>query len=430
MKRLASLLMACTLLTANALPAFAQEKELLVMGLEVHQNNLRAMGFAEGGVDALKPFEDKTGVKVVFNLGTGTALEEGLQRVGTLGQSQEDLIYVPQLSASPRIKAFLEPLDGYLGAEAIAGFPDQWSPGVVNAASVDGQLYLLPVRCGTFTLWSNSEMLKARDIAAPPTTPEELYAAAKALTYTKDTGEQVFGFSSRGDKFAQSEDLAILARMFGGDLVDADGKVVINGPGVVKAVELLRQMFVEGIMPPNWASLDGGAVNQMFRDERLGMVFGGGNYGSQLQGGGALVSGKAVPSYPPLEESLKTADLSYSRSVLWFWGIGMFKGSTDKELAYDLIRHIGEPVVQQEMANNGNAPCTADVLARAAASDEGMRIAADIMKVSAPPLPAHPRINQVRDLLGIAVQDIVANGAPAEATLDKLAADMTAILGS
>lgn len=428
MKRLSSLMMACTLLTAVTQPAHAQE--ILVMGLETHQNNLRAMGFADGGVDALAPFEAETGAKVVFSLNSGTALEEGLQRVGTLGQSQEDLIYVAQLTASPRISAFLEPLDSYMAAKPVAGYPDQWSPGVIKAASVDGQLYLLPVRCGTFTLWSNSEMLAARGIAAPPSTPDELYAAAKALTYTKDNGEQVFGFSTRGDKFAQSEDLAILARMFGGDLVDADGKVVINGPGVVKAVEFLRQMFVEGIMPPNWASLDGGAVNQMFRDERLGMVFGGGNYGSQLQGGDALVAGKAVPSYPPLEASLKTADLSYSRSVLWFWGIGMFKGSTDKQLAYDLVQHIGEPDVQQEMANNGNAPCTADVLAKAAETDEGMRIAADIMKVSAPPLPAHPRINQVRDLLGIAVQDIVANGAPAQATLDKLASDMTAILGS
>lgn len=430
MKRLSSLLMACTLLTAIAAPALSQDKEVLVMGLETHQNNLRAMGFAEGGVDALAPFEQKTGAKVVFSLNTGTALEEGLQRVGTLGQSQEDLIYVAQLSASPRIKAFLTALDPYIAQKPITGFPDLWSPGVLKAASVDGQLYLLPVRCGTFTLWSNSEMLKARGIDTPPATPEELYADAKALTYTKENGEQVFGFSTRGDKFAQSEDLAIMARMFGGDLVDADGKVVINGPGVVKAVELLRRMFVEGLMPPNWASLDGGAVNQMFRDERLGMVFGGGNYGSQLQGGGALVAGKAVPSYPPLEADLQTADLTYSRSVLWFWGIGMFKGSTDKDLAYDLLQHIGDPWVEQEMANNGNAPCTSDVLAKAAESDPGMRIAADIMKVSAPPLPAHPRINQVRDLLGIAVQDIVANGAPAQATLDTLAEQMTSILGS
>lgn len=426
MKRLASLLMACTLFSA---PALAQQ-ELLVMGGEVHQNNLRAMGFAEGGVDTLDAFEAETGSKVTFALTSGTGLEEALQRVGTLGTSNEDLIYLAQLSASPRIKAFLEPLDDYVAKDPITGFPDQWSAAVVQAASVDGKLYLLPVRCGTFTLWSNGAMLKEHDIAAPPTTPDELYATAKALTYVKPNGEPVYGFSTRGDKFAQAEDLAIVARMFGGDLVDADGKVVVNSPEVVAAVDFLRKLFVEGIMPPNWASLDGGGVNQMFRDERLAMVFGGGNYGSQLQGGGAAVSGKAVPSYPPLVAGLKTADLSYSRSALWFWGIGMFKGSTDKDLAYRFLHHVGQPGVQQEMANNGNSPCTADVLAKAAAADEGMRIAADIMKVSAPPLPAHPRINQVRDLLGIAVQDIVANGAPAQATLDRLAADMTAILGS
>jgi ABC-type glycerol-3-phosphate transport system substrate-binding protein len=259
---------------------------------------------------------------------------------------------------------------------------------------------------------------------------EEFYEAAKKGTFVKANGEQVYGFSSRGDKFAQSEDLAIFARMFGGDLVDADGKVVINSPAVVKALELLRKMYVEGIMPPNWASMDGGAVNQMFRDERLTMIFGGGNYGTQLQGADAAVAGKAIPSYPPLEAALKSADRAFSTSTLWFWGTGMFKGSTDKDLAYDLINFVGQPWVQQEMANNGNAPCTSEVLAAAAASDEGMRIASDIMKVSRPPLPAHPRVNEVRDMIGIAVQDIVANGAPVQETLDQLAAKMTQVLGS
>jgi multiple sugar transport system substrate-binding protein len=428
MKRLSSCLLACTFFVGlSALPAYAQTKDLLVMGIESHQNNLRAMGFAEGGVDTLDAFEAANGIKVQFSVNTGAALEEGLQRVGALARSEEDLIYVAQLSASPRIRSFLEPLDAYMAANPIASFPEQWSPGVVKAASIDGKLYLLPVRCGTFTLWSNSAILAERGIAAAPTTPEELYAAAKAATYTKPNGEQVFGFSTRGEKFGQSEDLAIIARMFGGNLVDADGKVVINSPEVVKAVEFLRRMFVEGIMPPNWVSAD---VGQMFRDERLAMAFGGGNYGSQLQGGGAAVAGKAVPSYPPLEASLKTADISYSPSVLWFWGIGIFKGSTDKDMAYNLIHHIGDPVVQQEMANNGNAPCTADALAKAAEKDEGMRMAADIMKISSPPLPAHPRINQVRDMLGIAVQDMIANGAPIQESLDKLAAEMTDILGS
>ena len=424
MTRFSSCLLACAVL--GAAPAFAQDKELLVMSLEAHQNNLRAMGFAEGGVDTLAAFEAETGAKVQFSVNTGTALEEALQRVGTLGQSQEDLIYVAQLSASPRIKAFLHPLDEYLASRPIATFPEQWSPGVVSAASVDGKLYLLPMRCGTFTLWSNSDMLSDRGITDLPKTPEELYAAAKAATYTKPNGEQVFGFSTRGNKFSQSEDLAIIARMFGGDLVDADGKVVINSPEVVKAVEFLRQMYVEGIMPPNWVSAD---INQLFRDERLAMLFGGGNYGLQLQGG-AAASGKAVPSFPPLEERLRTAERDFSESVLWFWGVGIFKGSTDKDLAYDFIHHVAEPTVQREMANNGNAPCTADVLAKAAETDEGMRISADIMKVSTPPLPAHPRINQVRDILGIAVQDMIANGAPIKETLDNLAASMTDIFNS
>jgi len=407
--------------------AQAQNREVTIMGLDVHLNNLRAQGFAKGGVDTLADFERDV-AKVKFNVGTTNVLQEGLQRIGPLSRSEEDLIFVNFADANVRLRNFLQPLNDYVAKEPIPNFPQAWSPGMVAASTLGNQLYMVPFRCGTFTLWSNSENAKTAGVTGVPKTPEELYEQAKAGTFTRANGEKVFGFGLRGDKWSLNEDYAMAVRMFGGDLVTPDLKVVLNEAGSVKAAELLRRMYVEGIIPPNWATLDGSSLIQLFREGRVTMAFGASSWGAQFEGGESKVKGITFPSHVPLSRDLWTDKVSYSPSIVWFWGIGMFKGATDKDIGYQLIRHMMKPDVQREVAKNGNGPCTADVFAEMAKTQPVMKIAQDIFAISRTPLPAHPRMGQVRDLIGETLQNIVVNGAPAKAELDKAAAQIRGML--
>ncbi|HVT50006.1 MAG TPA: extracellular solute-binding protein [Dongiaceae bacterium] len=403
----------------------ADDQDLLVLSSQLHQNNLRAMGFAKGGVDAVAPFEEKNHLKVNFNIMTSSQLQSALPRVGMLSSSKEDLIYISQSTANPRIKAFLAPLDDYLAKTPIEGFPGNWVPAAVKAATIDGKIYMLPVRCGTEILWVNKEYMAGQGIAGIPKTPEELYDAAKKGTFTKPSGEKVYGFSSPGDKYDIPMTMAIMARMYGGDLVDESGQVVINKPEAVKAVELLRRMYAEGLMPPNWTTVDS---DQLFRDGHLTMEFGGASYLSQLEALGSAVAGKAEPAYVPLEKSLWTADRQYSASGMFYWGIGILRGSQHKDMAFSLVQHVAEPWAQSAMADNGNSPCTLDLLTKIGEKDAGVRIGTDTLKISRPPLPGSPRMSEIADKVGIAIQNIVANGAPVQETLDALASDLTSIL--
>jgi multiple sugar transport system substrate-binding protein len=413
---------------AAAGPAAAQaQREVTVMGLEVHLNNLRAQGFARGGVDTLADFERDV-ARVRFSTGTTNVLQEALQRIGMLNRSEEDLIFVNFADASSRLRTFLHPLNEQVAKAPIANFPQAWSPGMVAASTFDRQLYMVPFRCGTFTLWTNTENAKTANINGVPRTPEELYEQAKAGTFTRPNGEKVFGFALRGDRWALNEDYAMAVRMFGGDLVTEDMRVVINEPGSVKAAEMLRRMYVEGIIPPNWSSLDGGTLVQLFREGRITMAYGGSSWGAQFEGGDSKVKGITVPSHIPLSRELWTDKVTYSPSIVWFWGIAMFKGATDKDVGYEFIRHIMKPEVQREAAKNGNGPCTADLFAEMAQTQPVMKIAQEIFAISRPPLPNHPRMAQVRDLIGVTVQNIVVNGAPAKAELDKAADQIRRIL--
>ena len=106
----------------------------------------------------------------------------------------------------------------------------------------------------------------------------------------------------------------------------------------------------------------------------------------------------------------------------------MFKGANDKDVGYQLIRHMMKPEVQREAARNGNGPCTADLSAEMAATQPVMKLAQEIFAISRTPLPAHPRMGQVRDLIGVSVQNIVVNGVPAQAELDKAAEQIRRLL--
>ena len=410
--------------TAVGTAALAQDgsKELTVMGLEVHLNNLRARGFAKGGIDNLADFEQSTGSKVEFITGTTNSLQEALQRLGPLSETKEDVIYVNQLDANSRITKFLSPLTPEVTSRSIEGLPDQWPAGVVASATFDDKLYLLPLRCGTFILWYNDRIFGELGISAPPKTPEELYDIAKKGTFTRPNGEQVYGFSPRGDKWSLTEDMTVLARMYGGDLIAQDFDVALNKPPAVAAVTLLQKMYREHIMPPNWATLDGNAQAELFRSERVSMVIGGANYDGQYnKQADSKIAGHAIPAHLPLVAALKTDKVDFSPSVIWYWGVGVLNGSTNKGLAYDFVAHIAEPQVQRELAINGNGPCTKAVLAEMGKKSPGLKLAEEIFAVSRPTIPAHPNMNQVRDLMGEAFQDIVVNGLDAQSELDRVA---------
>jgi len=411
--------------SASAWSSGAQAKDLLVLGGAGHEMNVRATGDSAGGTNLVAPFEAETGAKVVWSATTNPGLQEALQRLGPLNRTAEDIIYVHQFDTNARLPDFLEPLDEYLKMRPVAGFPSDWAPGVVAASQFGGKQYLVPIRCGAMGLWYNKALFGERGLTGGPKVPEDIYAIAKAATFTRPSGEKVFGVAFRGTSWSITEDIAALARSFGGDIVDEKGNVTVNQPPMVAAVDLLKRLYKEGLMPPNWAALDQTGVNQLFKDGRVAMTLGGTNYNNIFNDGQSPVHGHAVATRWPLPKQLQTPARDYGAGTVFYWGLGILKGSTDKDIAAKFIAHLTKPESVHALAGNGSGPCTGAELAVQAKKDPAMQIQAEIFAVSRGPLPAHPNINQIRDALGETIQNIVTGNLDTQSELDGLARRMT-----
>ena len=416
-------ILAVAMLTALSSTALAQEKKLTVVGVNIHESSMRGVGVSKG-VDALADFEKEKDTKVAVNVETGPGILEALPRLGTLNKSAEDIIMVSQLMANPRIAAFLEPLDKYMGADAIGGFPQDWVKAPVDAGTIDNQHYLVPLRCGVWIFWGNKKYMSDHGVAEPPRTPEQLYYAAKSATFTKPSGEKVYGFAVRGISDQVPSGLATIGAMFGGSIINEKGEVVVNSPAMIQAAEFLRRLYAEGIMPPNWTSVD---ADQMFTSGRLSMVVSNDNFTSRFESPDALGPGGTVAFHVPILDALRKSGVDYAGSQSFYWGAGILKGSQNKQQAYELIKYLAGSKPEAMMMSNGNQPCRAEPLAKLGEKIAANKVGIDTLAISRPPLPGNPRLGEASDAIAVAVQNIVVNGAPAKETLDTLADDLKSI---
>jgi multiple sugar transport system substrate-binding protein len=298
---------------------------------------------------------------------------------------------------------------------------------MLDVYTKDGQLYAIPIRAGVWCFWYNKRIFDERGIAGPPQTPEEIYEIAKKCTYTKPNGEKVFGFASRSTRWDLHEQLAIGARMYGGDLITPDYKIVINQEPVIKFLKLYRRMYEEEIIPPNWGSgLDDGLL---FREGRSAISMNSNNQGGYFNDPATSnEAGNIYPAYYPLDRELQTDSKKISDSMSFCWAISILKGSTQKDAAWETIRYLLQKDNAIEMAKNRNVPSRISVLEGQAQSDPGAKIAAEVFKYARPALPPLENGNQIIDLIGEHMENVVIKGADPQREMDLAAREIAALL--
>lgn len=134
--------------------------------------------------------------------------------------------------------------NGWLGdmTERVNGSADyNWADfqaGPVEAVTMDGKVYGVPLVTERQILYYNTEMFANAGIAVP-TTMEELEAAAAKL---HDPSNGVYGFVSRGQRAAAVTQFSSYLYSFGGDF-DADGKATVDTPEALAAYTFYSGML-------------------------------------------------------------------------------------------------------------------------------------------------------------------------------------------
>ncbi len=385
--------------------ATAQE-EITIL---IHPTLYAATG-GDGGV--INSFTAETGIVVnVVTAPTDQLRERAvIEYVG--GTGQFDVATLQDAWMNEEIAAFLEPLQDRLAATGEDYQSGDLIASLVDINTVDGDLLAVPFRGGTTMLYYRADHLAEAGVE-PPTTLEELRAAAEALTRDTDGdgSTDVYGLVQRGiPGFEIAQDFGRLLFANGGTILnDAGDACVITEPAGVGAIQLWADLFQAGYMPPDLFAIG--------RDEQI----------RQLQTGRASMGIYFSPYYGRLVDELEvdqvgwavspTADgVEAGRSLNTLWSLAIDANSDSKDAAWQLVQWLTNIENQITMAvEYANAPVRESTYVDGAFIAQNPLGAEWLQATAASSFtPSHPRFPEMADAMSIELTAAIEGSKTAE----------------
>ena len=165
-------------------------------------------------------------------------------------------------------QGILSEITPYLSDEDKADFYES----AFQVATVDGKVWAWPLWVTAISLFANTDILAERGVELPtlddPWTWDEFVAATQQLTYTRDDGVQVYGFTS-SSKWGAVEYYPLMY-IDGGRILSPDGKQFVqNQPEGVSALEKIASLALEHkVTPPDFGTVDQAGVRSQFKDNQ------------------------------------------------------------------------------------------------------------------------------------------------------------------
>lgn len=254
-----------------------------------------------------------------------------------------DVVWIAQFAAS----GWLESLDSYVKRDELSLAP--FFPTVLNLADrYRAQLIALPLYIDGGLLYYRADLLTQEGILGPPQTWRQLIEnAVQVQKRMRKTLPHFYGFVWQG---AQYEGLVCnfeeVAGSNGGGISLTDGRVLLNTPENIEAVQLMHDMIYKYKISPL-------STYTEMREEPVRQAFQQGNalfernwpYAWALhQAPDSSVRGKTAIAALPHFPSKKSV------SSLGGWHVGMSKFSDQKELSWQLIRFLTSYETQKKLA--------------------------------------------------------------------------------
>jgi multiple sugar transport system substrate-binding protein len=218
-------------------------------------------------------------------------------------------------------KAFVN-LDGYIaGSQAVK--LDDYVAGFKQTATHQNSMFALPYDGETTGLFYRTDLFEAAGITSPPTTWEELQAAAEKLT---DPAKKQYGYILFAPE-AQYYWLPFLWQA-GGNLLSKDGKTIaFNSPQGVKAADFY--VGLRKYSPPDFLASNSWDGRVAFATGKVGMYVAGAWFGGEMSSSFPKIKGKwsvaPLPAGPArcattiAGDSLVVTAQSKNKDAAWLW---------------------------------------------------------------------------------------------------------------
>ena len=232
--------------------------------------------------------------------------------------------WLPALAAGGRIRA----LTPYLEQAPPEGWPEAWSPSFHEGVTWGDDVYGLPFHDGPQLLFTRPRLLAERGLE-PPTTWSELLDRAVSLQEPGVRAGTVLAGAPDGHNNVY--DLVLHLRRFGGDLVDAEGRITIDTAPMRAALVFLREV-VTTLVSPAAAQMDSNGSGEEFAAGRVGVTVNWAGYAA-LAAAGVVADDFACAVAPAHDDGRPTV------TVNAFWVTCVSTSCADPDRTWDYLRH-------------------------------------------------------------------------------------------
>ena len=223
---------------------------------------------------------------------------------------------------------------------------ENWTPGVVDAATVDGELYGVPNEINAYALNYHRSHLEDAGYDGPPETWDELLEMAETLGAD---GRQGFGLINSWAA-GTVHPFASLLVSNGGELV-IDGEPQLGTPEAVEAFELVEQLIAAGT-DPTMGTADAnttGPYLDNFVSGNTSMIIMANWWESALRSGMGDEAFEDIATAPiPVGPS---GDTSRSISYSWMTVVSASASEAEQQAAWDFLAWLNGP----ESGENGSS---------------------------------------------------------------------------
>jgi multiple sugar transport system substrate-binding protein len=268
---------------------------------------------------------------------------EGLRR----GDWDVGFINTDWVAAARATGAVLDLAD-HLRSAPPHGYPGAWTPSLLRLQQCDGAVLGLPYHDGPECLIYRRDLL---DPSRVPQTWEEFRDLARHFT---QPGKGLYGtvFAAFPDGHNTVYDFCLQLWTRGGELFDGAGRVTLDTPQAVDALEFYRAMLNDPrAVHPGSRKFDSVQSGLAFAAGEVAMMVNWFGFAALCETGDYPVRGKVdIAGIPRAAGSS-----SVSLNVYWLLSIG--SGSPHRDLAFRFLRHCADPAMDRLLTLEGGIGC-------------------------------------------------------------------------
>ena len=226
----------------------------------------------------------------------------------------------------------------YINSDQLAEVDDvleniDFKENALRYATFNDKNYLVPLSFTAPGMYIRKDKWEEKGLDMP-TTWEELKEDAEKIN-DPENGFYALGLplGASGGGDAESFVRTVILD-FGGRLVDENGKVVVNSPETLAAMEYIASLYEEGLCPPDATTWDDSANNSAWMAGTVGMVCNSGSIISSLeQENPDLLANTQIIQYP----AVSADDTSYTLGGANVFGI--FETGANTDVAKEFVSY-------------------------------------------------------------------------------------------